>query len=373
MSILQDISQVVGAALNFAGQFRTAKSEEDLGIDSAAIGDWLSSGRVANVKERAANLTMFFPVLMSESISARTAGVIFGALENEYANMMRLVIANQDIVEIDEGKVGFARKFHTNVLRNSSDLQRVVNQMSESGFDIAEFKAGYPSKFVTQEATGIDSTFQKKLSAKTPTMITVELFYRGEGDKLQTTKLEYGVKATPHIVGYSEVIENVARTIRNKDSAFTAIRWSEGEVKFFRDIMIEWDDLVKEARARFRKDKDNVLWGRLASLQKKSNLLRLFRKSDFIPNATLVMEVNQVEELKRSQGIDIMGGGQNVNTLMDALGLIEIGVVDEARGLYLGFDRYKGSFETWTLEQLQNDNSSANEMRDIIKLMATRR
>lgn len=237
-----------------------------------------------------------------------------------------------------------------------------------------------------------------KLGNMVPTLIDVTFLVRGPGaggssphdievrsiDKNGKTEItkrrEYdsvdvrqqraivGVKTMIRLVNSPYMISNVITSIQDQSLAFKFVKYTRGEMKVGRDMILGISRMKQDARASDQAD----IW--FAALRKRKRAAKTFRfgNSGINPFATLVLTTDEVEQIKAQAGYDVMAK-DTAKLLMDNLFLLGFMIVNPATGIvYTMFDGSE-TFSTTTLKNLRSskdkDINSAEELREMRKLM----
>lgn len=177
-----------------------------------------------------------------------------------------------------------------------------------------------------------------------------------------------GVKTVLHVIKSDEIVENIIRAIQNKGIIFNMIRWTTGEISFFKDLLLHIDDMKADAKAR---QSGNSAWfPTLKRLKDRKVNFRNFRMNQLVPNCTLVITSSEVEVLESKYGIMIKDTVM-AKRLIDALFLMAFVILDDgSQTMDILYD-HADSFETYALETVQremnlNSNRLANEIGRMI-------
>lgn len=114
-----------------------------------------------------------------------------------------------------------------------------------------------------------------------------------------------GIKGNMHPIKSEEMIANVSNACKNTDKVFNFLRWTTGEISFFKDFYLNINDMKKDV---YNESQGASRWWialkNRRSLGKMSN--SAFIKNKILPNATIVLSTEEAEIIKSVYGFDIM-------------------------------------------------------------------
>lgn len=175
-----------------------------------------------------------------------------------------------------------------------------------------------------------------------------------------------GVKAMIHPVSGDDMIENLVDACRNHDGIFKFIRWTTGEISFFKDFLFNMNAYRKDVARQA--DGSSPWWNRLKHM---ANLSRMkagaFLGKQMIPNAAIVVTQEEVDLIKNQYGFDLMNPSF-VEKIMKKFFLMTFIVVDDS--IEVAHFKYDGqkSYQTVSYVGLEKENSnSARQFKDILR------
>lgn len=180
--------------------------------------------------------------------------------------------------------------------------------------------------------------------------------------------LVIGVKTILHLIKSNEITENIARSIANRNVLFNMIRWTTGEISFFKDLILHIDDLKFDINNRA---KGYSAWfPALKRLKDRKISFKNFSPKQIIPNSSLVISSYEVEVLEQKWGI-IIKDVSIAKRLLNNLFLMTFIILDEGSQTMDILYQDSSSFETYALETIQrevslNSNRLANEIGRMI-------
>lgn len=233
------------------------------------------------------------------------------------------------------------------------DISREDNktkaELEKSRIDILAKSKAPKHDFVTEVKKRVDN------NSTAPTLVDVNIPI-AEGN---ISKITYGVKCQTHLLGDEEIMEYTANTIKKKSMMFRMIQWYSGELKMWKDIILNNPDNKKMAMSS--------AWWKFLYNNAKINKFKAFIRNDYlmIPNATLLLTETQVELISRKYNVDVR---KDANTLVNELFLARIAILDESTEVISIFDERTKSFQKITVRSLQSKDEKAT-IEDLFKNM----
>lgn len=209
----------------------------------------------------------------------------------------------------------------------------------------------------------------KKANDLVPTLLHVRVYPIDKYTREELTPIDFimGVKATLHPIPLSEFARMVVTGMRNEDVVFNFIRWTTGEIKFFKDFVFAIDTLKMDA-----KDSAKDVTGWRPALKRRKNLSKAklrFSKNSIMPNTTMVVSQAGIEYIKETYGYDLTDE-RIVNRMMDVyflLGFVTINNVNQrATFKFDGID----STDTYTFDTLRRENQNDDKaFKNMMKML----
>lgn len=212
----------------------------------------------------------------------------------------------------------------------------------------------------------------KKANELVPTLIHIRIFPVDKTNDVDLQPIDFvlGVKATLHPIPSEEMIVNIVRGIKNDDGVFNFVRWTTGEIKFFKDFVLTVNDLKIDAINT--SSKASRWW---TMLKRRKNLARIKNNilpQRLLPNATIVITQEEVDILKEQYGYNLTNAAL-VDKLMKAYYLIAFVIVDPAlqRVKFL-FDG-KSEYDTLTYATLAREaTTNDKQFKEMVNMLGRR-
>lgn len=210
----------------------------------------------------------------------------------------------------------------------------------------------------------------KKSNELVPTLLRLKVILaNNDGDMQQSYEFTLGVKAHLHPVNSDEMVKNLVSACRNNNKVFDFIRWTTGEISFFKDFIFSIDEMKDDVVS---KSKGASPWWSL--LKRRKALAKIKNRAmlgnRLLPNSTIVVSAEEVEYIKSEYGYDLMDK-RIVKKIMDTYFLLGFVILDPSTEIaYIMFDG-NVDFHTITFDGLNRENSNSRNVdtKEIIKLM----
>lgn len=207
----------------------------------------------------------------------------------------------------------------------------------------------------------------KKANELVPTTLALSLNVKDKGSFGGTVNFVLGIKAIMHPVSSSEVVQNMVYACKNSNKFFNFVRWTTGEISFLKDFVLHLDQIKADAVART--SGASSWWGALKRRKAVARTKRLLPTGkQIMPNATVVITVEEVNAIKVQHGFDIMNP-KLMRKIMEEYFLLAFVVVDVSQELaHFMFDG-QNEPQTMSFSGLERENSNKNDFKEMYKLI----
>lgn len=370
-----------------------------------------------SLSANAADGVLQFPMLVTGALTIEEAQKVAKACERNYATFVEIVSSlNPEIVGPDTDPVEYIRQYHKNidiiesalntseptvqytliegnpamyrkyyrdikpvlddfVLRglNNSSGYRYRNRLKsiypvDEGNKTTSFPNKKPNDYVPRNIL-LDNDI-KKANELVPTTLHLRIYRRPNETDAEGTFFDFviGIKVYMHLVESEDMIENIVNACRNKDTIFEFIRWSSGEISFFKDFVFRIDDM-KQDITRVNNG-SSPWWSTLKYIARKSDAIKGFKlqSAALLPNSTIVMSMNEIEYIKTNYGFDLFNNFNLIKKVMKTYFLLGFVIVDSSSEVvHFLFDKDK-SYHSVSYSGLDRDNNNATkQFKDMLK------
>ena len=222
-----------------------------------------------------------------------------------------------------------------------------------------------------------------KMTSLEPTLIDVTFLVVG-GDQgtaynrnsgrqhtvgLREQRAIVGVKTMVRFISSQYMIPNVVSAIQDQSMAFKFVKWTKGEMKVGRDMILGISRIKQDALAGNKADQ----W--FAALRKRRRSAKTFRftETGLNPFTTLVLTTDEVEQIRQTAGYDITS--RNIcRKLMDNLYLLGLLIVNVNAGtvesIFDGFTEFSSTTLSAMKESRKDDMiTTADQLREMKQIM----
>jgi len=360
-----------------------------------------------SIEKVARESIMQFPVLVSDAVEPESLRIIVNALEQDYATFVRIAMGMDEIVELedDETKIDYVKRFHQNIEMsnfepgaNIADMQEAVNDyILQNGTilnkellkvpeeDLREKSLNdmtiYDPRLWTEEdlqeamADGDSRRIQKVLDGddirksndSQPTILEMDIKYR-VNENFETTRIVVGIKALSHLIKSPEMMENIAKSVKENSLVFKTIRWTTGKISFFKDFLANIDGIKREVANKRDGERNSRWWYYLKNRANYNKFKKIFSKEEFLPNTTFVITKEEVNVIKNTYGVDLMDK-KTVSKLMKTFFLLGFVILDDINGIARLFNESVKDWQSYTYDSLNNDSGGGSSKKDLKMLV----
>ena len=256
-----------------------------------------------------------------------------------------------------------------------NDTKTIVHQGSHNDTStVIQKREGGFTDTIIQKRSGEDlskgmitDNDAKKANELVPTMLHIRLKMINKGKEnadVGYVDFMLGIKAHLHPVKHQEMMTNLLQGLKNKGKFFNFIRWTTGEISFFKDFLFGIKDIKRDVADRSKGT--DAFWlttKRRRALSKIND--KIFAKR-IMPNSTIVVSMDEVNYIKSEYGYDLLN--ENVAyKLIDEYFLLGFVVVDSATQVIHFLFEGKTSYETISFDGLEREN--ANDSRKFKEML----
>jgi hypothetical protein len=189
-----------------------------------------------------------------------------------------------------------------------------------------------------------------------------------DGDPIGVQDFMIGIKGTMHPIKSEEMIENMVAAAKNNNKFFNFLRWTTGEISFFKDFWLNINDMKRDVA---NESKGASRWW--IALKNRRALSKIqssaLIKNKILPNATIVLTAEEAEIIKTNYGYDIMHP-YFMKKIMNTYYLLGFVVVDNsAQVAHFYFDG-SPDFESVSFSGLEKENTrDERKFKEMLKVI----
>ena len=243
--------------------------------------------------------------------------------------------------------------------------QETENLINEKKFkhELQKTKWDYQSK----TAVKLSDNDVKKCNELVPTTLSLTLQVKDGSNFGGVSNFVIGVKGLLHPVNSDDMISNLLSGYKSGNKFFNFLRWSSGEIKFIKDLILNMDNIKEDVVKKHAKN-GSGWWSALKRRRNIAALRRIKGSGRILPNTTIVCSINEIDELKEAYGVDLMNP-TSIKKIMKTFFLLGFVVVDDSQELcHFIFDG-ENNYQVVSFNGLEKENNSKNDFKDIYKLI----
>ena len=253
---------------------------------------------------------------------------------------------------------------------NKDQVEQVVKNMDaklrdkynkEKLDEIARIKTQLKNKKeIDKRGIVMDNKKITKLNDNEPTIMEVDVVYGNEGS-MKTTTILLAVKCTIHVYNSEDFCKEIANTLYTERAGFRAIQLFTGEISFWSDFIFAVDK-IKPYYVNERSSAASM-FARLTQTARTGKRLNINNKTQntFIPTTTIVLTLDEVENIKRICQEDIMSSDIALK-FINLTGIMNLLVVEEATGVLYRFDHSTKQFDKTSIPMEDQENKKSDNL-----------
>lgn len=341
-----------------------------------------------------------YPMLFSTGISMDTAPIISKAFEHEYINILIIILNDQIETEMDLSKATTTQlltRFHTNLSVKAEDLDidkyinkdysikfesfdmhvsddvsndiKHLNEIAMIEFDTSKVSTlnemSVPSSILNEAKgnpirrevdTKIMSIDTKKINSLAPTVVKTTLKFaikdkKGNVIDTPTKEIVFGVKAIVHTLETGDIVYNLTKSLDDSNWMLKFIKWTTGEIRFFKDILFSVDEAKKKAlrsmKGRFK------IWDALEEMSEVNKIRNLATKNKVVATATMILTKSEIDRIKNAGGVDILSSAKAAEDIMKNYFLLNLAILDEPSNILYIYDEEYHEFAYYSMNAIK--------------------
>lgn len=207
----------------------------------------------------------------------------------------------------------------------------------------------------------------KKANELVPTTLAVSLNVKEHGNFGGTVNFVVGIKTILHPVTSDEMIRNLVLGCKNSSKFFKFLKWTTGEIKFFKDFLLNVTDIRTDV-LNTMSNKESGWWTALKRRRQISDLKRRFGQG-LMPNAAITLSMDEVQLIRSNYGYDLTDP-KLVTKIMSDYFLLSFIIVDPSQELAMFLFDGETHFQTMSFAGLERENNNnKNDFKEIYKLI----
>ena len=207
----------------------------------------------------------------------------------------------------------------------------------------------------------------KKANELAPTLLHLKTYFRDNENGLHPVDYVIGIKVVTHKISSESMINNIVKARKSGKAFFNVMKLTSGEMDFFKDFVFALNRIKGDVKSKF---KDDPWWSALRAKKKISRILSTFHlPQQLVPNATIVISIDEAHIIKTEHGIDLMNITV-IKDIMNKLFLLGFVIVDTSTEIaYFMFDG-RNSYEEYSFAALERENTNGTrEIKNIMQVL----
>ena len=307
-------------------------------------------------------------------------------------NVANAINSSVNAVNSTANAIYNVKTLNTRIDNDKLNNQLLKDRIDNLDTDRALRKTEVNAKAAARAPEYVDDGKCQKLNTMKPLLMNVTINMLNKDDSLQPINYVIGVKTRSRVVPASILPEVAKYPLKEMDKISRKIKWRAGELKFFKDLIFRINE--KKQTAADSRDPNRKWYRRLyelahmkgdapttAVVQGKS-LFKTFLqakqgkdklKHGLIPNASIIMSQNDVDNIKNQTNIDLLKAGA-AKKFCGELFLLSFIIIDlDAESIKVLLPDQYADFDVQDLgavkKQLATLDTSGTKTRDMFKLL----
>lgn len=361
-----------------------------------------------SIAKQAKEGTAQFPVLATRSLSYDNIQMIAKACERNFASFLQVVFTMNQITNTDNPQ-DFVNQYHQNTntnIKGAGDLiglvfnaaevpQEVINrlciafEMDSIPFDTQFELTSINEKFIpmntrmmmSMEARGTFNPHQqvkeklpedlfvdndaKKANELIPTLMHVRIL-KDMGPDSRYVDFVVGVKAMIHPIKSEDMIDHIVAQLQDRGKLFSFIRWTTGEISFFKDLVFNIDQAKKDV-SEIHSGQASTWWRALKNIKTSRRFHKWTRTGPVLPNATILISMEEVDFIKANYDFDLTEDAVG-ERIINRFGLLQFIIVDASSELAYFMLDGETRYNIVTFKMLERQNGDADkQFKEILR------
>lgn len=211
----------------------------------------------------------------------------------------------------------------------------------------------------------------KKANEMQPSLMIVNFYVNDSDRDLNIAQqIVAGVKSKLYPVASSDIINKVITKVVDADTMLKLVKVSTREISFVKDFLLGLDDAKLDALSKSRKGSGSAMFNALERRAIKGKIRKTLKLDNCAKAiSTLVISVEEAEELKKYNNIDVMNP-RIIAKFMEKMNLLYFVVVDTTSESINIFTDGDSDYEAYSFSALERE-SGDGAYKKVVKLMTS--
>lgn len=328
--------------------------------------------QMRSISSQASKSIYYFPDAVSQDVLPETASLIAANVESMNAMFIKacfamtpaMVIKGKDTVNVED----YLNKFHQNIGIKGDQWRLSLKE------DVSEWKM-FPNGVLNEASLtlSVDDVKHmpkfdsiKEIENKNkfrPTFIEVKVTFIIDGKDVEVN-IPVGVKTYIHSVNTNDMRKQIIDILNNKGIFNNLIRYNSGEIMSLKNILFDSDRMKKNIVGSSKNELSRYM--NMIDRRKRLNKLSIafLGKKPFLPNMTMHISMNDVNEIYRQTGINLLTNISRTIKFVEDNFLLSLVITDDnAKTAYILYDSHT-AYEEYPYKSLKRDNDKTSDTVD---------
>ena len=262
---------------------------------------------------------------------------------------------NKDKLELDKDKFEYSKKDADR--KYAFDRRKAISKASDD-----------KRQYLSSQLLASDV---KKANEMQPSLMIVNFYVNDSDRDLNIAQqIVAGVKSKLYPVASSDIINKVITKVVDADTMLKLVKVSTREISFVKDFLLGLDDAKLDALSKSRKGSGSAMFNALERRAIKGKIRKTLKLDNCAKAiSTLVISVEEAEELKKYNNIDVMNP-RIIAKFMEKMNLLYFVVVDTTSESINIFTDGDSDYEAYSFSALERE-SGDGAYKKVVKLMTS--
>lgn len=209
----------------------------------------------------------------------------------------------------------------------------------------------------------------KKANEMQPSLMIVNFYVNDRDRDLNIAQqIVAGVKSKLYPVASSDIVNKIITKVADADVMLKLVKVSTREISFVKDFLLGLDDAKLDALSKSRKGSGSAMFNALEKRAIKGKIRKTLKLDNCAKAiSTLVISVEEAEELKKYNNIDVMNP-RIIAKFMEKMNLLYFVVVDTTSEAINIFTDGDSDYEAYSFSALERETGDG-AYKKVVKLM----
>lgn len=257
-------------------------------------------------------------------------------------------------------------KLNRDKFRHSKSRDQANDQFNKDKFEYSKGQDKLSARSVDLNRDMLRDNDVKKSNELVATTLHVRIRLVNKKDEdMGVVDFIVGIKCILHPIKSNDMITNMVNACRNDNTVFNFLRWTTGEISFFRDFLLNINEIETDVTSY--RTGASPWW---SALKRRKSMSRfkdtMFINKRILPNATIVISAEEAEFIKSEYGYDLYNP-VFFNKIMNHYFLLGFVIVDNSSQIAHFLFEDQTNFQTVTFSALEK--SSVNDERKFKEML----